>query len=235
MSLKKPSLRPGSAWLFTTGLGRLQALSLGRHITSLVFFQIGTQKLTIKEPAKKQAHVQILAGGLEDSDAEAVNPFPLLSKLGPHTLTEEELTKRSQQARQNPSHQNKAKNGHAPHPGVRKTVVKIPPPIRVKAERHTEEPMPVKSRKHKNDSVAAKIQSNSIPVEIAVATQTKPKHLNGNNVQIRPHRWVLRLDTKIQHVNLRAGSASDNGYPKGFVALIMAAVSTAKVMISLQL
>lgn len=108
MSLKKPSLRPGSAWLFTTGLGRLQALSLGRHITSLVFFQIGTQKLTIKEPAKKQAHVQILAGGLEDSDAEAVNPFPLLSKLGPHTLTEEELTKRSQQVRQNPSHQNKA-------------------------------------------------------------------------------------------------------------------------------
>lgn len=63
-------------------------------------------------------------------------------------------------------------------------MVKIPPPIRVKAERHTEEPMPVKSRKHKNNSVAAKIQSNSIPVEIAVATQTKPKHLNGNNVQM---------------------------------------------------
>ncbi|KAF8877447.1 hypothetical protein CPB84DRAFT_1852653 [Gymnopilus junonius] len=48
---------------------------------------------SIKEPAKKQTHAQISASGLEDSDAEAINPFPLPSKPGPHTLTEEELTK----------------------------------------------------------------------------------------------------------------------------------------------
>ncbi|KAF8812151.1 hypothetical protein BYT27DRAFT_7252111 [Phlegmacium glaucopus] len=53
----------------------------------------------IKEPVKKQMHVQILAGGLEDSDAEGVNLFPPSSKPGPHTLTEEELTKGAQQAK----------------------------------------------------------------------------------------------------------------------------------------
>ena len=37
-------------------------------------------------------------GGLDDSDAEGVNPFPSPSKPGPHTLTEEELTKGAQKA-----------------------------------------------------------------------------------------------------------------------------------------
>ena len=36
-------------------------------------------------------------------------------------------------------------------------------------------------------------------------------------------------------LSLRAGSVSDNGYPKGLVALIMGAVSTAQVMIDLRL
>lgn len=45
---------------------------------------------------KKRKHVQISAGGLEDSDAKGVNPFPSPLKPGPHTLAEEELTKGAQ-------------------------------------------------------------------------------------------------------------------------------------------
>jgi len=58
----------------------------------------------IKEPAKKRTHVQISASGLEDSDAESINPFPPSSKPGPCTLTEEELTKGAQQATRDLSH-----------------------------------------------------------------------------------------------------------------------------------
>lgn len=47
----------------------------------------------IKKPVKKRTHIQISVGGLNDSDAEGVNPFPSPSKPGPHTLAEEELTK----------------------------------------------------------------------------------------------------------------------------------------------
>jgi len=47
---------------------------------------------------KKRKHIQISAGGLNDSDAEGVNPFPSPSKPGPQTLAEEELTKGAQKA-----------------------------------------------------------------------------------------------------------------------------------------
>ena len=63
---------------------------------------------SIKEPVKNQTHVQISAGGLNDSDAEAVNPFPSPSKTGPSTLTEEELTKGTQKSKQDRSCRNEA-------------------------------------------------------------------------------------------------------------------------------
>jgi hypothetical protein len=44
---------------------------------------------TRKEHPKKQTHVQISVGGLDDSDAEAVNPFPT-PKPESSMLTEED-------------------------------------------------------------------------------------------------------------------------------------------------
>lgn len=46
----------------------------------------------VKESLKKWTHVQISAGGLEDSDAEAVNPFPE-GPLKSHSIAENELKK----------------------------------------------------------------------------------------------------------------------------------------------
>lgn len=60
----------------------------------------------IKEPAEMQTHVQISAGGLEDSDAEAVNPFPPSSKPGLYTLTEDELNKGARKAKRDLSRKN---------------------------------------------------------------------------------------------------------------------------------
>jgi len=58
-----------------------------------------------KEHPKKRTHVQISAGGLEDSDAEAVNPFPSKSSKS-RTLTEDELVEGSQRAKRDLSRRN---------------------------------------------------------------------------------------------------------------------------------
>ena len=52
---------------------------------------------------KKRTDVQILVGGLDDSDVEAVNPF---STSKSSTLTEEDLAKVGQRAKCDPSHRN---------------------------------------------------------------------------------------------------------------------------------
>lgn len=159
----------------------------------------------IKEPANRQTYVQISAGGLDDSDAEAVNPFPLPSKPSLRALTEEELTKGAQKAKRDFSRTNEVstlfdllskisdtdplklvsivesdkEEEFVPRPGrpATKGAVKIPPPVRlgVKATNRKEMSVPVKVQKPKNDS---------IPVKTAVAVRVKPKRLNGNNVRM---------------------------------------------------
>lgn len=60
----------------------------------------------VKESPKKRTNVQISAGGLEDSDAEAVNPFP---KVSSKVVTEDELTKGSQTTKHDLSHRNEVR------------------------------------------------------------------------------------------------------------------------------
>ena len=59
----------------------------------------------VKETLKKQTHVQISAGGLEDSDAEAVNPFNKDS-LKSRSITEDELKKGTLTAKRDLSRRN---------------------------------------------------------------------------------------------------------------------------------
>jgi len=59
----------------------------------------------VKETPKKHTHVQISAGGLEDSNIEAVNPFPKDS-LKFCTITEDELKRGGQRAKCDPSRRN---------------------------------------------------------------------------------------------------------------------------------
>jgi len=96
-----------------------------------------------------------LAGGLEDSNVEAVNPFPLPSELKhPCTLMEDELTKGAQTATRDLARWNKAstfsdffikfsdmnsqlvliatgdkEEEYVPPPAVRKVAAKIRPPV----------------------------------------------------------------------------------------------------------
>ena len=58
----------------------------------------------IKERSKKQTYVQISAGGLADSDAEDVNPYPVSKS---RTVTEEELSEGAQKAKHDLSRKNK--------------------------------------------------------------------------------------------------------------------------------
>ena len=125
---------------------------------------------------------------------EAVNPFPS-PKAGPHTLTGEEPTKGTQEAKRDLSRRNEASNfsdflskishtcsiklvsivasdeeeEYAPPPAARKIAVKIPPSVRVKAAKRQEESVPRK----KNDPA---------PVKTTVTAKKQPKRLNGNNV-----------------------------------------------------
>ena len=63
---------------------------------------------TIKEPLRKlqQTHVEISAGGLEDSDIEGPNPFPLVPQVSRKVITERELTDGSKIARRDVSWRN---------------------------------------------------------------------------------------------------------------------------------
>ncbi|KDR66446.1 hypothetical protein GALMADRAFT_232506 [Galerina marginata CBS 339.88] len=133
---------------------------------------------------KKRTHVQISAGGLEDSDAEGDNPFPPSSKPGPHTITEEELTKGAQQAKRDHSRRNELvsivaaetdeEKEYAPRAAAKKAAVKIPPPVRVKTVKPKEESMPVKAQTSKKGCVARTV----VPVK------SKPQRLNGNKVRV---------------------------------------------------
>ncbi|KIM39261.1 hypothetical protein M413DRAFT_29440 [Hebeloma cylindrosporum] len=133
----------------------------------------------IKEPVKKQTRVEISAGGLEDSDAEAVNPFPE-SRTHTGTLAEEELTKGAQKATRDSSRRNELvsivssdkEEDYIPHPAVKKVAAKIPHPVRVKATKRNEVSVPVKIEKPTNDSLPAK------------TAKAKRKRLNGNNVRM---------------------------------------------------
>jgi hypothetical protein len=63
--------------------------------------------VNLKEPQKKlrQAHVEILAGGLEDSDIEGPNPFPQVPQTR-KTITEKELRDGSNMEKRNTSRRN---------------------------------------------------------------------------------------------------------------------------------
>jgi len=155
---------------------------------------------SVKEPVKKRKHIQISAGGLDDSDAEGVNPFPSPSKPGPHTLTEEELTKGAQKANRDLSRINEVstfcltfvemsdvdsiklvsivatesdeEEEYVPHATTKKAAVKVPPPVRVKVEKCKAQPMEVKAKK------------NPVLGKTMVTMKTKLKHLNRNNVRM---------------------------------------------------
>lgn len=60
-----------------------------------------------KETLKKRTHVQISAGGLEDSDAEADNPFHnFKDRSKAHSITEDELKKGTLTAKRDLSRRN---------------------------------------------------------------------------------------------------------------------------------
>jgi hypothetical protein len=146
---------------------------------------------------KKRKHVQISAGGLDDSDAEGVNPFPSPSKPGPYTLAEEELTKGAQKANRDLSRINEVSTfcltfvkmsdvdliklvsivatsdeEYVPRAITKKAAVRVPPPVRVKVEKLKAQPIEVKAKK------------NPALGKTVVAAKTKPKRLNGNNVRM---------------------------------------------------
>ena len=138
-------------------------------------------------------HIQISVGGLDDSDAEGVNPFPSPSKPGPHTLAKEELTKGAPKANRDLSRINEVSSfsltsvkmpdmdsiklvsivpaesdkEYVPRTTSKKAAVKTPP-VRIKVEK----------------SVAVKAKKNPVLGKPAVAAKTKPKRLNGNNVRM---------------------------------------------------
>ena len=60
---------------------------------------------TIKDHPKKSSNVQVSAGGLEDSDAEDVKPFPS-TKSRARNLSEEEVAKGAQNAKRDLSRRN---------------------------------------------------------------------------------------------------------------------------------
>ena len=61
--------------------------------------------VVVKEP--KRAQVEILAGGLDDSDIEGQNPFlPAASDVTCKVITEKELMDGSNRAKRNTSHHN---------------------------------------------------------------------------------------------------------------------------------
>ena len=143
---------------------------------------------SIKGPVKKRTHIQISVGGLDDSDAEGVNPFPSPSKPGPHTLAEEELIKGAPKANRDLSGINEVssfsltsvkmpdmdsiklvsivpiesnKEEYVPHTTSKKAAVKAPP-VRIKVEK----------------SVAVKAKKYPVLGKPTVIVKTKPKRLN---------------------------------------------------------
>jgi hypothetical protein len=134
------------------------------------------------ERPKKQTHVQILDGGLDDSDAEAVNPFSKPRTLSkPHMLTKEELLKAqdSKKAKRDISRQNDVNY-------LILIILSVDPFIQLVSIDEEEDYIPHQASKKfaaKTQRPQAVITKRENPVT-AVTVKTKTKHLNGNNVRM---------------------------------------------------
>jgi hypothetical protein len=139
----------------------------------------------VVERRKKQTHVQISVGGLGDSDAEAVNPFPSPKS---HTLTEDALPDIGEEPKleRNPSRRNDVNTTSTLSIVFSDAFLQL---VSIAMSDEEEDYVPHPSKKAKAPRQVVKMEKDnkkplSTVTTMTVTMKTKIKRLNGNTVRM---------------------------------------------------